>query len=286
MLNGLKKLILCLGLSLMSFAVFAVVPPQLTTYDELQAEAEDVEKEDVNTNYWLFVISVEDYDETDDIAYSTRSAEAFIKTAQQRLGISKRRTIAIVNEKATSGRIQDRIVSGLERVQKGDTIFFYYSGHGIPDVKTKEPYLLPQDMTPASITKNEFFKLKNIYSILNKSNAGKVIAFVDSCFSGSTDNKSLFEGVAAARLKPKKVAVDDTKMVVMTAGTDAQFSNQYADKRHRLFSYYLIKALNKKKFDMASLYKYVRNNVEEVSYELGENYLQIPTIQGDLNISF
>ncbi|MDH5394233.1 MAG: caspase family protein [Gammaproteobacteria bacterium] len=286
MIKFSNNIILALSLLFSSPVVLALVPPQLTTYDELQAEAEEKDKEDINPNYWLFAISIEDYEETDDIAFSSRSAQAFVKTAQYRLGISKRRTVEIIDEKATSGRIQDKIMSGLERVQKGDTIFFYYSGHGIPDVKTKEPYILPRDMTPATITKNKFFKLDNIYSALSNSNAGKVIAFVDSCFSGSTDNKSLFKGVAAARLKPKKVAVDESKMVVITAGTDSQFSNQYADKRHRLFSYYLIKGLHQKKFDMKSLYKYVRNNVEEVSYELGDNYIQTPTIQGDMDIKF
>ena len=141
-------------------------------------------------------------------------------------------------------------------------------------------------MTPARITRNSFFKLENIYSKFTSSNAEKVVAFVDSCFSGTTDNKSLFKGVAAARLKPKKVTINKSKMVVISAGTDSQFSNQYEDKRHRLFSYYLIKGLNKDKYDVSSLYKYVRDNVEEVSYELGENYVQTPTIQGDLNISF
>jgi len=271
---------------MVSFSSFAIVPPKMTTYDELVEEAEDGDRADINSRYWLFAIGIEDYEETDDIAFSNRSTQALITTMQKKLGISKRRTIAVIDDKATSGRIKDKFEAGLERVQEGDTIFFYYSGHGIPDVKTKEPYILPKDMTPARISRNSFFKLQNIYSKLSSSNASKVIAFVDSCFSGSTDNKSLFEGVAAARLKPKKVKVDKTKMVVITAGTDAQFSNQYEGKRHRLFSYYLIKALNNNKTDVRSLYKYVRDNVEEVSYELGDNYLQTPTIQGDRKISF
>ena len=286
MIHVLKKAFFIISLSVTGFSVHAIVPPQLTTYDELQDEADDKDRADINSKYWLFAISIEDYEETDDIAFSNRSAEAFVKTAQLRLGISKRRTIAIFDDKATSGRIKDKLEAGLERVQKGDTIFFYYSGHGIPDVKTKEPYILPKDMTPARITRNSFFKLENIYSKLSSSNAGKVIAFVDSCFSGSTDNKSLFEGVAAARLKPKKVKVDKTKMVVISAGTDSQFSNQYEGKRHRLFSYYVIKALNNNKTDISSLYKYVRDNVEEISYEMGDNYLQTPTIQGDRKMSF
>lgn len=281
-----KSILFFTSLSLTSSAVLAVVPPSMTTYDELIEEIEDQAREDINPNYWLIAISVEEYEDADDIAFTTRSANAFISAAQHLLGISKRRTIAIVDEGATSGRIQDKIISALDRVQEGDTIFFYYSGHGIPDVKTKEPYLLPKDMTPATIVRNDFFKLDNIYKKLNSSKAGKVVAFIDSCFSGSTDNKSLFKGVAAARLKPKKVAVDKSKMVVISAGTDDQFSNQYTDKRHRLFSYYVVKGLAKHKNDAASLFKYVRTNVEEVSYELGDNYLQTPTIEGDIELKF
>lgn len=285
MKSYLKQILFIISFSFSSMAL-AIVPPQMTTYDELADESTDGDRADINPKYWLFAISIEDYEETDDIAFSNRSANALIATMQYRLGISKRRTVAILDDKATSGRIQDKLVSKLDQVQEGDTIFFYYSGHGIPDVKTKEPYILPRDMTPGTITRNNFFKLDNIYKTLNSSKAGKVVAFVDSCFSGSTDNKSLYKGVAAARLKPKKVAVDKTKMVVLTAGTDEQFSNQFEDKRHRLFTYYLIKGLNNDKFDIRSLYKYVRDNVEEVSYELGDSYLQTPTIQGDRKISF
>ncbi|MCK5002764.1 MAG: caspase family protein [Gammaproteobacteria bacterium] len=277
---------LILILFFFSSELYALVPPALTTYDELAEEAENVEAEDINSSYWLIVIGIEEYDETDAVVFSTRSTNAFTIAAQRRLGISKRRSMNLVGDRATSGRIKDNMTQILQRVQPGDTIFFYYSGHGIPDIKTNEPYLLPKDKLPETVVRDDFFKLKNIYAQLSASKASKVVAFVDSCFSGSTDNKSLFHGVAAARLQPKQVSVDRSKMVVISAGTGEQFSNMYKEKRHRLFTYYLTKGLIKGKSDIKSLYHYIKENVEETSFELGESYLQSPTIEGDLQIVF
>ena len=55
----------------------------------------------------------------------------------------------------------------LRQVKSGDTIYFYYNGHGIPVPSQKnEPYLLPNDVEPEFASDDKFFKMKNIYKIL------------------------------------------------------------------------------------------------------------------------
>ena len=46
------------------------------------------------------------------------------------------------------------------------------------------------------IVREKQFQLGDIYRRLSLSGASKVVAFVDSCFSGRTDNASIFKGTA------------------------------------------------------------------------------------------
>ncbi len=238
---------------------------------------------------WVFAIGLEKYDnEVPPIAYSKQSAQSFAKVAQKLLGVPKENTFVLLNSKATSGKIKSDFKTMLSLVKKGDTIYFYYSGHGIPVASEKnEPYMLPYDVNPNFINDEKFFKLKNIYNSLSKSKASKIIAVVDSCFSGSTDGASVITGVAAARLKAKKVdAFDHKKMVILSAGRGTQYSNMFKKKEQRLFSYYVMNALLENDKDVNSLYKDVYNNVERQSRKMGNLKLQQPTLIGNKSLSF
>ncbi|MDQ1340079.1 MAG: hypothetical protein QG567_1236 [Campylobacterota bacterium] len=247
--------------------------PELLT--KIQPAAIDKKK-------WLFVVGIEDYTETDKIAFAKRSAESFAKVAQKTLGVSDRNTYALIDSKATAGSIKDKLNLLLNEVKEGDTIYFYYNGHGIPDVaKGGEPYMLPSDKIPDFITKEDEFSLKQIYKKLGDSKADKVIAVVDSCFSGATDGIAQIKGVAATRVKPKAVTFDQTKMVVLSAGKDTQYSNMYEDKGHRLFSYFVMKSLLGGKKTITELFREVSYKTSEASNELGALKKQEPTMQGN-----
>jgi hypothetical protein len=91
----------------------------------------------------------------------------------------------------------------------------------------------------------------------------------------------VIKGVAASRLVPKKVSFDKSKMVVLTAGKDKQYSNMYEEKGHRLFSYFLMKSLLKGKTNIDDIYKEVYTNVKDESYKMGDMKIQEPTIEGN-----
>ena len=281
-------LFLCLFL-FQNMALAVVLPnPNSKSFfaDTLFDNIEDVKQKPTNPKVWLLAIAIEDYQFTDKVVFSKRSGEAFILAAQKLFGVSAQQTVAILDKDASKSNIVSKISSLRNNLKPGDTIIFYYSGHGIPDIRTREAYLLPVDSTPGSITQNSFFKLDNIYKTLQSSKASNVVAYIDACFSGSTDNKSLFKGVAAARLKAKKSSFNKTKMLVMTAGKGDQFSNQYEKEEHRLFSYFLIKELLKNSHNVKQIYSQVRDSVEDVSSSIGNMFLQTPTIDGNVDLKF
>jgi hypothetical protein len=174
----------------------------------------------------------------------------------------------------------------LRRVAKGDKIYFYYNGHGIPVPNLKnEPFMLASDSYVDFISDEKFFSLKNIYTMLSNSKASRVVAFVDSCFSGATDAKTIIKGVAATRLIPKKITFDKHKMVVITAGKDRQFSNGYDKTGYRLFSYFLMKNILKGDKTIKKLYSDTKTETYKTSVrEFGDLRVQTPTINGNYNL--
>ncbi|MDR1912638.1 MAG: caspase family protein [Helicobacteraceae bacterium] len=236
----------------------------------------------IDSKKWLFVVAVEHYDETDDVIYAKNSAEAFVKAAQKRLGIDDRHTYSFIDDRATASVFDDHLKRFLANVQKGDSIYFYYSGHGIPNPSGGEAYFLPKDKVVDYVTKERNLMATEVYNRLSNSGAKQVIAFVDSCFSGRTDNISNFKGVAAGLFKTKRPEFDRSKMVVITAGTSAQFSSAHPEKPHRLFTYYLTRSLlENDKIDLDLLYKKTASEVKKVSWQKGDIYLQEPTIEGN-----
>ena len=255
--------------------------------DDIPTLLKNAKQRTISKKRWLFVVGIENYQQTDNVQYSRRSAELFVQVAQKKLGISKRNTYSLIDEQATVGQIKDKMRLMLKNVNKGDEIYFYYNGHGIPDPQDdNQPYLLASDKIPDFVTDDPYFKLENFYQQLTNSKADKVVAFVDSCFSGATDGISIIKGVAASRLAPKQVSFDQNKMVVMSAGTKKQYSNVYLDKGNRLFSYFVMKELLNNERQVSAIYKDVRKNVRETSLDMGDLKLQEPSLSGNQSLSF
>ena len=259
--------------------------------DDLVELLEKVKPAKPDGKKWLFVIGAEDYKNTDSIVYSRRSAERFAEVASKVFGVLPNRRVVLL-EDATGGAIEDQLKAMLGKVRKGESIYFYYSGHGIPirNPATREntPYMLAIDHDPSLIEEKAFYNLGNIYNILNESAASKVLVMLDSCFSGSTDGKSILKGVAATTLAPDLPLLDrDGKMAVITAGTDDEYSNALPGKQHRLFSYYLMRALlTGKHRNIGDLHSTVYESVVEESRSLKGTNRQTPQLQGNPNLRF
>ncbi len=236
---------------------------------------------------WLFVVGIEKYEYTDNISYAKRSADMFVKTAQKRLGVPKANSYVLINNNASQAKIKTSMKKMLRRVKKGDTIYFYYNGHGVPVPSLKnEPFMLASNTEPDFVADESFFALKNIYAKLSDSKAKKIVAVVDSCFSGVTDGKSVLKGVAATKMVAKSVKFDKEKMVVISAGKGNQYSNGYDKKAHRLFSFYIMKNIIEGDKNIKTLYKDTKSQTYDTSLEeYGDSRTQEPTIDGNFRLS-
>ncbi len=240
---------------------------------------------EIDKHKWLFVIGVEKYRETNDIAYARRSAELFAQVASKSLGIHEKRRKILLDDQASSGAIEDNLKTLLQEVGPEDSIYFYYSGHGIPvPDKENEPYILPADKIPKFIGDDEFYRVDNIYKALQASNARQVFLFMDSCFTGQADDRPVTKDVANAVIRPKKLHISKNgKLAVLTAGTANQFSNAYPDKGHRMFSYFLMRQLLSGHKTFGSLALQVEAQVAHQTKGFGSQQ-QNPVSQGNLRL--
>ena len=241
----------------------------------------------VDKRKWLFVIGIGKYKATSDIRYSKHSAKLFAEVASKILGIKSSRSVVLLDEDATGGSIEGQLKGMLRKVKGGDRLYFYYSGHGVPDpTEQNAPYMLPHDYFPDFIHDNDYFKLENIYQSLSDSGA-EVVAFMDSCFSGWIDDESVFgTDKGAVRLKPKELTIStDGQLAVITAGSGKQFSNAFPSRGHRLFSYYLMKAMLEGHTKVSTLYDNVSSEVHKESLNLGGLKEQKPVFQGNKDLT-
>lgn len=85
-----------------------------------------------------------------------------------------------------SGRLWRNVREGRSNV------FVYYSGHGVPDLATKQPFLLPEDGNPNQGESG--YSLETLYRNLDlvKRKIGaerQLVVMVDACFTGETGRK-------------------------------------------------------------------------------------------------
>jgi len=235
---------------------------------------------------WLFVVGIEKYAYTDNISYARRTATMFKKVAKKKLGVMESHCYTMLDDGASQARIKTNLKKMLRHVKEGDTIYFYYNGHGVPIPSLhNEPFMLASDSEPDYIADEKFFALKNIYGTLSKSKATKIVAFVDSCFSGVTDGKAVLKGVAATKMVAKSVQFDKKKMVVLTAGKGNQYSNGYNKKGYRLFSFYVMQNILKGDKEIKKLYRDTKSETYDTSLEeYGDVRTQTPQIEGNFRM--
>ncbi|MDA3867880.1 MAG: caspase family protein [Salinivirgaceae bacterium] len=174
------------------------------------------------------------------VDYARNDAYAFKLYAEKVLGVTDSRMTFLTD--ATSGEMRqatNKFLLLMEKTKGKGTFYFYYAGHGLPHEKTKEPYLIPSDMNGKNL--NGAIALNNFYEEMAKHKTKKTVVFIDACFSGGARNTPL---VAARGVKivPRKTKLKGS-MVAFTASNEDQSSLPYHEKKHGMFTYFLLKKL-------------------------------------------
>ena len=150
---------------------------------------------------------------------------------------------------ATVGQITQGItkLNLLSKACNGKSqLMFFYAGHGLPDETTKEPYLIPVDVSGANVTTG--IKLNDLYKSLTEFPSERVTVFLDACFTGGSRNAGLIAG-RSVKINPK-INILTKNIIVFSSSSSEQSSLSYAEKNHGMFTYFLLKKIQETKGEL------------------------------------
>ena len=236
------------------------------------------------------VLGVVQYRNIDRATYAKRDAAVFKEYAVNVLGVPDDRNHLYfkTDEEVTKGEFEKLFTAGgwLERrAQPTSDVYVFYSGHGAPEISKRSPYLIPSD-GDANYPTQTGFGLDRLYEELGKLPVRSVTVFLDACFSGGTREKKMLLAIAKpAYLEVENPALLSEKMVAFAASSGDQISSGYPDKRHGLFTYFLLKGLrgdadrdNDRAITVEELEAYLVANVKRTAGQLDRE--QTPQVMG------
>jgi hypothetical protein len=175
------------------------------------------------------------------VQFAVNDAQVFREYCIKTLGIPARNITLLTD--ATLAQMTtaiDKLIK-LAEVSNGQAeLIFYYAGHGFPDQQTKEAYIMPVDVSGTNV--QIAIKLRDLYAQLAQYPTQRVTVFLDACFSGAGRGAGLLAS-RGVRIRPKNDLVKGN-MVVFTSSSGEESSGPYYDKRHGLFTYFLLEKLN------------------------------------------
>lgn len=194
------------------------------------------------------------------VDFARNDASAFKEYALNILGIPESNVIFLLD--ATTGQMNQAIskLNLIIKNTKGNAdVFVYFAGHGLPDEMSKEPYIMPVDVSGRNAT--EGIKLSELYAKLLEFPSKRVTVFIDACFSGGARNQALV-AARGVKVRPKEDLLQG-KLVVFTASSGEQSSLPYKDKYHGFFTYFLLKKLKETAGDVSykELSEYLSENI-------------------------
>ncbi len=236
------------------------------------------------TNDFAIILGIEEYDLVPNVSYAKRDAKFMMKYFQNVLGIPESNIFYKDGNRGKHGTDVtksdfDKILrnkSGWlsKRIKKGGiaNIYFYYAGHGIPGISDKEAYLLPSEGDPNYIV-DTGYRLSSLYDQLSNLDVNSVTVFIDACFSGvGRDEELLYADARPVFIIDDDIVTSDKEINIFSASGGNETSGAWPEKKHGIFSYYLMKGLKgeadldlNKEITYKELGDYISDNVSQTA---------------------
>jgi hypothetical protein len=226
-----------------------------------------------NKNAYAIVIGIEEYRQKLPKAdFAVHDARTMTEYLTKVLGYPEENVVTLTNQNAALGDFVKYFEKWLpNNVENGSTVFVYYSGHGSPNPKTGDAYLVPYDGDPSFIDQTGY-SLKRMYEVLGKLPAKKIIVALDSCFSGAGGRSVLAKGARPLVMNLQTAFAPAQNMTILAAASGDQISSTYDEKGHGLFTYFLLKGIKNEdvakpdgSIEFDSLFSYLRPQVERIA---------------------
>jgi uncharacterized caspase-like protein len=201
-----------------------------------------------NKNTFAIIIGNEKYKNEVLVPFANNDAKIFKEYVEKTLGVPHDQIRFVENAGYNDLRIAINWLVQAMKVCRGQgKAIIYYAGHGIPNESDQSAYLLPVDgigNDPAS-----GFSLKEMYEKLSSVEAQSIIVFLDACFSGSKREGGMLTSARGVAIKAKQ-AEPKGNLIVFSAAQGDETAYPYKDKKHGMFTYFLLKKLQETKGDV------------------------------------
>ncbi len=222
-----------------------------------------------NSNTFVLIIANESYAFVDSVEYALNDGEKFREYCVKTLGIPERQIWMYPN--ASLGIIS----SGVNKMVQAMNIFdnakaiVYYCGHGIPDEKTGDAYIIPVDGKGTDVS--SCYSLNKLYETMASANASNVTYFMDACFTGANRDGSMLVAARGVAREPKKTTIEGNTVVFSAASGD-ETAMPFKEKGHGLFTYFLLKKLQETKGNATygEIADYINENVKKEAFLTNE----------------
>lgn len=187
--------------------------------------------------------------EVPNVDYAERDAKTVKKYLTKTMGFREGNVLELINP--TQAELA--AVFGTAQTHKGrlydflrtdsTEVFVFYSGHGAPNPEEDgRTYFLPSNGSPQQLAITGY-PVHQMYENLAKMTSGPVTVAIDACFSGQSEGGALVRNASPALLSVENPMVGMENGMVMTASKADQISSWYPEKKHGLFTYFLLKGL-------------------------------------------
>jgi uncharacterized caspase-like protein len=231
---------------------------------------------------FAIVVGIGKYSDIPEAQFAERDAEA-VKDHLIAAGFPSRNVIQLFGEKAGRSAMEKFLETWLPRnVGEDSRVFFYFSGHGAPDPRTGEAYLIPWDGDPGFL-ENTGYPIRRLYEKLSGLRVREVIVVMDACFSGAGGRSVLAKGARPLVMKVDTAGVPQN-LTVFAAASGDQITSTLDDQGHGTFTYYFLRGLSGAAKDASgrvttkALYDYLKPKVQDAARR--QNRDQEPVLHG------
>lgn len=265
---------------------------QITDVDAISVDIEEnIPKTGMkNDNGIAVVIGNREYGgDVPDVEFAVRDAEYVREYLIKTMGYRPGNIFYYTNATFSNMKVAFKKLKNAVKKEKSD-VFIYYSGHGAPDSLSGQGFFVPVDADPNFI-KETGYAVKDLYTMLNTLGSKSTTVVIDACFSGSSGGPgSANERMLLKRISPISIHIDKAMLTrensaVFSSSTGVQVSSWYTEKKHSLFTYYFLKALQgdadsnrDKMLTLSEIKDYIDDKVPYMARRLN-NRVQTPQLQ-------
>lgn len=232
-----------------------------------------------NANTFVLIFGIENYIESDisNVDFALNDGAKFREYCLRTLGIPEQNIH--YRSDATRNQLRSEIKWARnisEAYGKDANLIVYYSGHGMPDERTRRAYLLPAD--GIANDPESGYALSSLYEELGEMNFNSSLVLLDACFSGTKRNGEMLTASKGVAIKPSNEELfGNVAVLSATQGDDTAYPDE--ENGHGLFTYYLLKKLQESKGNVtiAELSDFISTNVKRASVVRNAK-MQTPTV--------